>query len=219
MHTCVRASPVPAWILGLFLVCTAVVDVFPDHEEGQQCTHHMYSIRVEYSGMLHNGYFVFETCLLLPQNWAGTLIHIDIPEVFMVKLICFGWTQELCGPSWLTRVFGAQCVQSCFILTGNAWAGWQLWFSLNGLICCYFLKLSRKATYALCITSWQDELLPPTHCQQSRFAAAVHEVNKDSGSSGEMLYAEDEIRLRHRAAWGDALLNAIYWYAPSVEAD
>lgn len=107
-----------------------------------------------------------------------------------------------------------------FLLTGNGWASWQLWLSLNSLvICCYFLKLSGKASYALCISSWQDEPLAPTHCQQSRSDSAVPEVNKASRGSGEMLYAEDKIRLRHRAAWGDALLNAIYCYAPSVEAD
>lgn len=125
MHTCVHTSPVPAWILGLFRVCTAAVYVFPGHEEGQQCTHHTYSTAVEYLGMLHSCYFVFETCLLLPQSWADTLIHIDIPEVFLDKLICFGckWvcisTQQLCGPSWLSRAFSAQPVQSCFMFTGN----------------------------------------------------------------------------------------------------
>lgn len=159
------------------------------------------------------------TCLLLPQNWADPLIHFDIPEVFRGKLICSGWTQRLCGPSWL-RAFSAQPLQSCVMFSGNGWASWQLWFSLNGIgFCCYFFKLSRKASYALCITSWQDEPLAPTHCWQSRADAAAPEVHKGSRGSGEMLYAEDEIRLRHRAAWGDALLNAIYWYAPSVEAD
>lgn len=119
MHTCVHTSPIPAWTSGLFWVGTAAVDVFPAHGEGQRCTHHMYSITVEYSGMLHSCYFAFETSLLLLQNWADTLIHIGIPEVFVGKLICFGWTQQLCGSSWLSRAFSAQPVQSCFMLTGN----------------------------------------------------------------------------------------------------